>query len=736
MGAYAIQDLLGNRYAIEVTPPSGYLVVAPEYVTRPSSGDLEVNVDFSLPFHLPTEGTVTTIPAGRLIRKSANFFDLEGTTLTFTPEAAGRYTVAVGGRTWEEPGRVPEGALSAVVRREKYLSVDLPFPFAFAGRKWMRIYANANGHISLQRPERMNWPERDPWADAGMRSVAAAIDSRSATGLETMIAVLYALHGDTTISVASTPTRVVITWRGVRALGSNTGYAPLGENLFQARLYPSGVIELAYRAVPERDGIVGLFHGMDAHGPILDSVDDRIGDSAYGVVDIVSAELVDNGSTMLARLTLAEDVPERVGRSEITYGVRLEFSDGSGDASCNAEVRVTGGGHRGVADWCNLQPAVVGYRVHGTTVEVHVSKTLLNGAGRFSWHAYAVWWGRDHDDTRRRTVHVGEPDYDVGTMAGSVGGNVFEVFHYPLLRKRIETVLSFIYEQAPANDEIAVTFTDFRMDDLFSTGGGTGAVNAAVQGIGEEQANPSDGADYGSDNLLTSMMPVFLGAPNWAESGFHDDYAFRSFAKGIRWVAHEAVHGWGVDLQFRNPRSGEVEDLADRYGHWSHYLHAPAAHPVWPGYASASYSESSVMGGEVWVDNGDGTFTRNEDGNPLPTGLSALDLYVMGMIPPTEVPDTFLLTDVQETSTWWTVRATKVPVRIGDVLAAMGPRVPAADMSRKEFRLGVYLLHEDGRPPRVESVGRARAVSTAIAEYFARATGGRMHVVPSSRSSR
>lgn len=58
------------------------------------------------------------------------------------------------------------------------------------------------------------------------------------------------------------------------------------------------------------------------------------------------------------------------------------------------------------------------------------------------------------------------------------------------------------------------------------------------------------------------------------------------------------------------------------------------------------------MGGNVWVDNGDGTFTRKEDGYPLPTGLSALDLYVMGMIPPTEVPDTFLLTDVQETHTW------------------------------------------------------------------------------------
>ena len=85
-GSYAIQGLPGDRYAVEVTPPSGYLSVAPEYVTRPPSGDLELNVDFSLPFHTPTEGTVTTVPAGELVRMSSNFFDLEATTLTFSPE--------------------------------------------------------------------------------------------------------------------------------------------------------------------------------------------------------------------------------------------------------------------------------------------------------------------------------------------------------------------------------------------------------------------------------------------------------------------------------------------------------------------------------------------------------------------------------------------------------------------------------------------------------------------------
>ena len=673
-------------------------------------------------------GSVTTVPAGGLIHKPANFFDLEGTTVTFTPNGAGEYAVTIGNLDWHDPSSGAKTA-SRVRGWYGYLTIDLPFPLPFAGRTWTRVYANANGNISFQRPERMNWPQRDPWADASMRSVAAAVDSRSAAELEAMIAVLWALYGDTTISVDSTPDRVVITWRAFRSTAVNIYYEPLGENLFQARLYPSGVVELAYRAVPERDGIVGLFHGLNARGRMLHEVEDAVGDVSHAVLDITKAELVDNGSTLLATMTLAEDVPEQVERSAIEYQVIIRF----GDTRCAAGIEIDADGRRPFADWCGPQPSVVGYRLHGATIEIPISKTLLNGADHFSWQAGAVWWGEDFDDTQRHTVHVGEPDYDLRALSGTIAGNVFEVFHYPTVPKhRIDRVLSYIYQRAPANDEITVTFTDFRLDDLFSSGGGTGPVNVPVQGIGEWQANPTWGEHYASVNLLTSIMPVFVGAPNFNETGVSNGRQYRAFSPGIRWIAHEAIHRWAGHLSFRHPRTGRIEDLLDDYCrcHWSNYLHAPAAYPVWPSFSSEPYSEASVMGGDVWLDNGDSSFTRVGNSYPLATGLSALDLYVMGMIPPTEVPDTFILRDVQETDRRGTVRATKVPVRIEDIVAAMGPRVPAADVSRKEFRLGVYLLHEDGRPPRMDLLERAQAITASVAEYFSRATGGRMRVVP------
>ena len=693
-------------------------------------------------------GSVTAVPATGLIHKQANFFDLEGKTVTFTPNGATGYTVHIGELTWVETSAATGRSFDFSEPAERRLSpfddrfrprirlnrggedtaISLPFAFPFAGRTWTRVHANTNGNVSFTAPETTHWQQRDPWADGTMRSVAAAVDSRAAAGLEAMIAALWAVYGSTTISVDSTPSRVTITWDAVRPTPDNAYYEPLGNNLFQARLYPSGVIEFAYRAVAERDGIVGLFHGLNDRGRTLDILDAAVGNVALGVLDITRIELVDNGSTVLATMTLAEDVPEQVADGAIDYRVFLSF----GDRECAAGITVTADG-RAPFTWCGPAPSVVGYRVHGATIEIPISKTLLNGNDHFAWAADAVWWGTDQFDylSELRTVHVGEPDYDLAT-AGTVAGNVFEVFHYPSIPKGGREVMSFIYGRAPANAEIAVPFTDFRTDDLFSNGPGSGPINAPVRGIGPWQANPTPGERYGSDNLLVTMAPLFVGAPNFTETGVSRERPFRNFGYGIRWIAHEAVHRWASHLQFRSPRSGQVEDLTDEWCrcHWSNWLHAPAVDPVGPSYSSEPYSEASVMGGEVWVDNGDGTFTREVDGNPLPTGLSALDLYVMGMIPPSEVPETFILRDVQETDTWDTVTATKVPVRIEDIVAAMGPRVPAADASRKEFRLGVYLLHEDGRPPRMDLLERAQALTAAIPDYFAAATSDRMRVVP------
>ena len=196
-------------------------------------------------------------------------------------------------------------------------------------------------------------------------------------------------------------------------------------------------------------------------------------------------------------------------------------------------------------------------------------------------------------------------------------------------------------------------------------------------------------------------------------------------------MLHEALHSFGAHLSFRHPRTGRTESLRDRdfcQCHWSPHLFAPALHPA-PlergllSAAGAPRPARSLMGGALYRDNGDGTFTREADGGGA--GLSALDLYTLGLLAPEEVPDTFLLENVQELG-GGRCRADKVQVRARDIVAAMGPRDPPSARAPRSLRLGVYLLFAPGRGPDAVLRARAEAVAAELTALVAALTGGRM----------
>jgi len=107
----------------------------------------------------------------------------------------------------------------------------------------------------------------------------------------------------------------------------------------------------------------------------------------------------------------------------------------------------------------------------------------------------------------------------------------------------------------------------------------------------------------------------------------------------------------------------------------------------------------------------------------------------MGLIPPEEVPDTFLIAHPQ-IRTGQEVWGEKVPVRIQDVIAASGPRDPGVLDSQKDFTVALYLLHEPGRQPYPDKVKQAEGIERSLVEYYRAATGGRMHLIPARTSMR
>ena len=109
--------------------------------------------------------------------------------------------------------------------------------------------------------------------------------------------------------------------------------------------------------------------------------------------------------------------------------------------------------------------------------------------------------------------------------------------------------------------------------------------------------------------------------------------------------------------------------------------------------------------------------------------FAGLALYAMGVLSPKEVPDTFLLRE-PELLDWQfnRYRARKVPVRIQDIIAAMGERTPDHRSSQREFTVGVYLLHR-GDEPDARAVDRTNAIMKELADYFTLATGGQIKLV-------
>ena len=84
---------------------------------------------------------------------------------------------------------------------------------------------------------------------------------------------------------------------------------------------------------------------------------------------------VDNGSTLLAIMTVAADVPEFVADGDLGCRIFLDF----GDYTCAVRVGISEAGRSGNTS-CSPAPGAVGYRVDGATIEIPISKILLDGA--------------------------------------------------------------------------------------------------------------------------------------------------------------------------------------------------------------------------------------------------------------------------------------------------------------------------------------------------------------------
>jgi hypothetical protein len=321
---------------------------------------------------------------------------------------------------------------------------------------------------------------------------------------------------------------------------------------------------------------------------------------------------------------------------------------------------------------------------------------------------------------------------------------VYESFHYLSLPNPRDLTCTVITALGDKFDFLAY-YSDFRVDNQEagtpSNGPlGGGPSGGSVTGIGANQR--------GLENYCTAgrfqwqfVQPVYAGSNQMQErppAGTTDannhNVAFYSHQLGERspdsqmtrynyamsQIGHEMGHRWGA---FVSAKIG-AETIPLGPTHWARGLQAPVAFPY------QRPTEASAMGGGVWQDNFDGTFTQLDDDYYVPaTGWSYLDLYLMGLIAPAEVPDFFILRNLvaagRDGNGHPIFKADRIRVTIQDVIAVAGPRLPDVDHAQKQFNTGMVVIVEHGAKPSRELLDRANGIRTTWIDYWATTTGHR-----------
>ncbi|MFN7935924.1 MAG: hypothetical protein U0R19_21520 [Bryobacteraceae bacterium] len=626
------------------------------------------------------------VPIGSLLRKPAHYFNLEHKRIRYTPSTRG-YLRSISAVRPLKPG-TPLGPPTDP-KSHSWRTI-LPFAFPFGGKTYREVYINLNGSLTFDAPESTTYPQRDTWPDGTMHSLASALDVAAIKGDRRMISPFWGLNAanSTRISTNATPSTFTVTWQAVRYQSPIEAYDPLGESHYQAILHPNGVIEFQYGKVAEKDGVTGLFHGRPAPGQLLDSVTLLDG-------PLRRAELRDEGSTLHFTVSLSGQAPALTSVVAMSAGEAhvLRIKNNIPELVClvrNPSGEVTG---------TDCPGAGLAF-AEGRTLHFYLPKINLKDPTTLQWKA---------ESDSATTGDLRALQLPKATL--STSGNIYEVFHYPYLSKARNATFHEIYRRLPATADLAIALTDFRIDDIHNHG--------ASNSTGDEEKDRLQSVH--SKSLLQVAGPVFLG-PRFRETATYEGRNFRNFPFAVAWMAHEMTHHWVAQLKWKKPHE---DALLDGKGHWSPFLFTPALHPVWSLFTDSAYPQESNMGGMTVIKNSDGSSSGANAPWGAPTGLSALDLYSMGLIPAEEVPDTFVILGATPQSNGSSTGGDTVPVTIADIIAANGPRA----LSPRTLRFELYLLHETHRPPDPAKLLQCTGMQKVLARYFHHATNGRLTLV-------
>jgi len=700
----------------------------------------------------------------------ANLFDLEKRTLRFSPVAGG-YRAETVALQWEsDPGAEAIGSQVTLHN----------FTFPFSGKTWDAFSVGATGSIAFAAPG-TGREGRGAGAGGGtpgaggrggvtigrfdqLQEAARALVNAQ----QPAICVFMKPRLSGRRHVKELADRVVVTWNLTEPVGGIQDFTwKPTVNRFQAVLHKDGTIEMSYDELAAKDAIVGIYPMVNAgrEKPIA-ALKDASEPAIPAHLDLTTLRLAAVDALFL-KVTFELRGPALPDGDPVLNGVtyQVAFRKGKTAPAASAApadfvwtIRGTSGGRgarggggtpRYVASGPGASSAV---SVRGNSVSVQgllpagfkagdaitVSAEIASGPAAGPTDAVAA----------RPVTLAGlqSPEQDLSAVRPQDGAfaSVFESFHYLRLPNPRDMTCTVIKALGDHFDFLAY-YSDFRVDNQEagtpSNGPlGGGPDGGAVTGIGATQRGLDSYCSAGRFQWQF-VQPVYVGSNQMQErppEGATDtnsrnivayahqigertpDRKLLPYNYAMSQIGHEMGHRWGA---FVSAKVG-TETIPLGPTHWARGLQAAAAFPF------QRPTEASAMGGGVWQDNFDGTFTQLDDDYYVPaTGWSYLDLYLMGLISAAEVPDFFILRNLvpagRDANGRPIFKADRTKITIQDVIAVEGARLPDVDRAQKRFNTGIVVMVEHGKTPSRELLERANGIREAWIDYFSTTTGHR-----------
>src|SRR5579863_782346 len=689
----------------------------------------------------------------------ANLFDLVDHTVRFTADGS-RYRIETGALHWDSDFG-PELHDAEVALHQ--------FSFPFSGKQWNSFRVGRTGSIRFGTAEADN-PDAYGRNDGGVtigrfdplgEAAGAVVESAPA------ICVFFKPRTSGPHYVKELADRVVITWDLTEPWGNIQDFTWFKTvNRFQAVLHRDGAIEMSYKELAAKDAIVGVYPLLAGAEKTLATVSAEPHPSVAANLDVRAVKLSVVDDTLL-KITLETRGPLVAEGDKALDGIayRVVFDTRKQpSAGTDAKTPLTWT-IRGIT-WGRRPPRYIAFgpgvtrrvKVDGNTISMHgLLPAELRGIDQVAVFAEVAVPGNSEavariapHAVRLSGVHNPEVHFSSLTRRDGPFSLAYESFHYMHL-PRSQDLSCTIIKALGDNFDFLAYYSDFRIDNQEAgtpSDGPLGAIGGAVTGIGAEQRGL---ASYCSQGRFQwgFIQPVYAGAiqtqkyppPDTPIGDSHDitfykkqleeisqDGKIPPYMYAMSQIGHEMGHRWAA---FVSAKVG-AETIPLGPVHWDMGLQARVPFPY------VRPTEASIMGGGVWQDNFDGTYTQLDDNYYVPaTGYSYLDLYLIGLISPAEVPDFFILRHLEpagkDANGHRIFKAERTKVTIQNVIAAEGPRLPDVEHSQRHFNTGMVIVVQHGMKPSSELIERTEGIRDRWMKYFSIATGHRASMTANPR---